>query len=269
MNMNEFAGASEWKREFGFLDKCGLATVYLTILGLAQSNRDIRKLVELLPDYCRLLRNDVIKFEAFWLREVTRPDKCEPRERSEDELNFLRWLLGKQCPDKKVSTGYYVDALKTAQTDQEFAGELRGEYNLPGVNVLSHESRLGHGYAHFRTMLDRVDVDLEVWVTPDQYHLVVRIPLWQTQLTEELTHYFLGKMPPFMMVGEGLLSSEEGRQMLPSYCLPAANFFRFLDGGNPCYTVLPEFAENLASSLRAMGIPLAGDIVAISKEAQS
>lgn len=252
----EFAGAGEWEREFGFLREFGLECVYLNILILAlnkQEKSEIRRQVNLLPDYARLLRQDLIKFEKFWQKY---------------RLDFAMrtWALESQYPEARTAKGYYLRALRNGSSVVDC------RYESPGQEyVVASEKTLGRGISQFEVRL--FGQTFHVWCqnttlpeklmdcTPETRlrDLLVGIFIDRDQLTEELAHSLLSL--PYRDYRIGMANGG----VVLHYPIDRE---RTIDGqgipelpeedGYPVAT--PEFLRFVSAVLKEYGVPIEGDI---------
>lgn len=243
--MSEFSGSGRWERDFSFLDKFGLETVYLTILGLAQSVSDIRKLMALLPNYCQLLRNDVIRLESFWKEEVS----CcvvQNSHRSRVEMDVLSWLLDKQYPQRTKTRGYYACRLTEGARETPFVDSFAIHSKPVTVGGM-----VGYGTDHFRVVLfDQVFI-LGCYHSPKSEHLLVQVMFWESRLDETLTHKFLG-LPPYFLV-DARLSGCKGRRVGLGYLIPIEEVAVALAKFDSEPSV---FTDALVAALVKLGLPV-------------
>ncbi len=256
---SEFVGNGRWDRDFSFLDKCGLATVYLTILGLAQSVTEIRKLIDLLPAYCRLLRNDVIRLEKFWQEEIGKKNpKVKGRVLSPAQLSTFEWLLSELCPEQLVATEYYrrslVEGAQTQLTDLQTFVDL-------GSQIMCPEMAADGSRQHFRAVMFGQVFWLGCWLLPDKQTILVRFTLYQIRLSEQITHSLLS-LPPYgtTIVNEG--SSRKGAQVNLCYIPPTDKLMPYID--TTTCMVRPGFIEMLIQWLQETGLPLEEPGVSVS-----
>jgi hypothetical protein len=255
---SEFVGNGRWDRDFSFLNKCGLTTVYLTILGLTQSVNDIRKLVALLPGYCRLLRNDIIRLEKFWQEEIGerhQPKGTRAKALTKAQLATFEWLLTEQCPEQQKAWEYYTTCLASKIQLVPYPCLQHGHESDKFGTLISCREMIGHGYEHFRVALFGQVFRLGCWVFPDKEHVLVRLVMWQSRLDELITYQLMG-LPPYTACGSAVWSSARGSQINLTWCLPAEKLLHFLDGGKSHYSVKPGFTDTLSQALREMGMPI-------------
>ena len=193
----EFGGEGAWEREFGFLKEFGLHSLYLTILTLARSKTEILNLAELVPDYGRLMRNDVIRLQQFWTKYFdSNEEKVKPR--SQRELSAISWVLENQCPDKAKATRYYLYKLRT------LPGWVRAELHEDKLIIASVQTA-GKPVHQFRTKLLGIDMHVSVWTFHEvqeqgepKVGIKVRMVFPCKYLTEPLAFGLSKFMPDFV-----------------------------------------------------------------------
>lgn len=205
----KFAGAAKWKRDFPLLNNYDLDKVYLTILSLAKSVRDVRRLHNFLPENCRLLRCDLIKLEEYWQSVILPLGRSESQKRDDQEL--IRWILLRQCPSWSNYQSYYAANLKSRAIPRP---KLESDESLhrPFHFKLHQHSETYVLYDYGSTLIDADEnegiftakicglpfhIEFRIWQTGEIIEMLARLMTEFHLLTEPATYQLLEKMPAY------------------------------------------------------------------------
>jgi hypothetical protein len=255
----------DWDRQFGFLKAEGMHHVYLALMTLARSARDIERLHTLLPDNCRLLQDDLRAFKDFWVSQCN-PTTSERKERLLLD-SAVEWLLERECSGKSLRQ-YYARRL--------LAGRA-GNSDDPELDIWNHRIYLpswryrqgSELHGNFVVTLHGMHCLTYCSLSRDQQQLLVQICIPTLGLTEAITHKLLsmppakwwcyqeGEVPYQLMLDAGpFLNLVQPGSLWP---LPEMENLVTTEtlaqvGYHTC--VLPAFPEQLKRSLESIGIPV-------------
>lgn len=258
--------SKEWNTKFPFLNKNKLTGLYLTILAMVHSTKDIKMLHETLEKNQRLLRNDLINFEDFWKKYF------HPSDNSKDTLeaahNWLLFTQAEAAEGKHYNTSYYKEHIIKHAHEPE-TGNLVNENGLRFTSrhfmILSSQNSIGHGDGHFRTsLMENPNVErifsLSCFLSKDKQEVIIQLAINEYDLTEELT-YVLSQLPPYVASTEGC-SSWGGTRIKLSYAISTKTLAHFLteyqdpncSGCEPYFIALEGFTDQLRFKMYDSGI---------------
>jgi len=254
---NKFSGAREWKDEFSFLAKTELDHLYLMILGMAKSKRDIERLHSLLDGNCRLLRRDLIKLENFWEKYFSsQKNRLAESKLSTLDDELVRWLFSSQCGGKN-NFRYYFDYLSTKVLALGWPWPTMNKASM----IVSYPENIGHGYTNFFGSIFDAAVDLECYLSRDRKNIFVNLLIDESNLTEDVAYRF-GQIPLELMHTQ-VFQPREGRGIRLFYYLPAADLLEPLSEfseinchGETYFLARDSFLSKFEVALKESGAPI-------------
>lgn len=254
LEIKDFSGAREWRDKFNFLEKNGLDHLYLFILEMATSKRELARLHNSLAPNLKLLRHHFIDLERFWEEHF----KGGGLIRSKNKLNdvYFQWLVSHLSKDKN-NTHYYLDHLFSKGLPCG-RNELISDSNV--VLVSNKDGCTVYEAKYFMFGIFQASFDLECWASKDG--IVVIFHIDQDFLTEELT-YQLSQLPEYHICAVG--TGKHGMKINMAYIFLSEDFLKSLESFGPqdyagyhWFKVSRDFAPKLGEKLRSMGIPVEG-----------
>ena len=268
MKEKKIPGVREWNAKFSFLNKTGLNHLYLTILAMAQSKTDIKRIHNSLDPNKKILRNDLIELENFW-EKYFKGDKKEAA---------INWLFTEQSTFivynsynrkneiiEKNNTNYYYDYLASKRLMRD-VNEKRSAHRLYSF-IISDKDRL-YREAHFVTKLFNEVLVLKCYLGIYDENVLVKLTINEKKLTEELT-YKLSQLPPYEMEYNES-SCGAGREIDFTYYISAGGLTKLLteyplpDGylcGGSFFVASEEFVKQLTIKMKQLEvIPVDGEI---------
>ena len=256
LNSN-FPGAREWRDKFYFLKNNGTEHLFLFLLGIAQSKRDLNRLHDCLAPNTRLLRPQLIDLENFWEKYFLDKNQVGKRTKALSAKN-LNWIIY-NIQGSGNNTKYYLDYLLSRSISSRKVEGMLGQ----DIMVVNGPTGVGHGGNHFVAEIFQTNFDLECRVDAARKNLSVCIYVWQNILTEELTHK-IGELPGYYARVAGA-STDRGLHLDLIYAFPAAGLIEYLEeftikNHSGCFYFKPsqEFIEKLQEKLQSVGVALDG-----------
>lgn len=258
-------------------------TVYLMLMAGAQSVRDLRAMHgELLPDNARLLREDLRVLEKAWMEfhgEAESVDDTRPGRRMSDDARRMmiqgalqyatlirreeRRGIGRvEHFDPVIRTAdltdYYVSKLKGNRHANSISGD-RGNVRDPNRSYSREDamrSMLGFGLdTDFIAVIEQRCFEVQLssysWVSGIEAHIMIP----QQQLTEQLTHTLLTKLPNFHVAQTAW--SEERGEVWVGFSIGTDDLKQLLvgeEGASKDFSVTPEFLPALNAAIKETGI---------------
>jgi len=174
--------ANEWYERFPFLKGHVLDQVYRTLVQVAVSKRDLKRLMGMLDPKSRLLRKEFQLLEGFY--DLLRENEVPPVKKVEDEPT-TEWLLME--PSRKQNLcAYYLSALEKQKREYLYK---------PEEQVCSDHYAYGRGTVHFEVSIFGTDLSAKIWYQPEEKLVGFSIIVEREQLTEDLTYKLLNQMP--------------------------------------------------------------------------
>jgi hypothetical protein len=193
-------GGERWQREFGFLKDTGIEPLLLLLLALARSKTGLRRLHDLLPENCRLLRPDLLRLTDFWEGMYERqPGGIQlDDDRAASALSALR----RTCL-KRGLVNYYRKRIQQSQsTDFETFGWLTHGWIGSWLNPTSPGYMVAWGSGGFTAKLFGGKCHIECAIQKDDsQRIIVVLGVQMDSLTEPLTHGIL-QLPSSQRLGK-------------------------------------------------------------------
>lgn len=202
----------EWKKNFSFLKITGLEFLYLGILAMATSKRNVFHLHSLLQPEEQIFKDDLIKLANFWEQNIKTSD---PHQTSKD------WLFG-GLANGSNNTRYYLDYIASKGLELRVDEE---QNFVHGKLILSSTGRERYGTIHYVISLQSlksnncIELGLECYLSENEECIIVRLVTYQNNLNEPWS-YFLSNLPSYVI--RSTLIGERGKEIGLTYSLPAA-----------------------------------------------
>ncbi|MFC1687269.1 hypothetical protein ACFL0L_01725 [Patescibacteria group bacterium] len=271
MAHSHFNHQTVWEDKFSFLKRCGMEAVYLFILAVATSVRDLEKIHSWLEPNQRLLREDLTALTDYWskLFELKAPTGG-PRLREDVIKSMLKRLCeknGLRIRQTHDLTKYYMaklDADRKKETQFQMMSGCRPIYCI--------DEQLGHGLDHFIAEFeDGTMIKLGCRISEDKANFGIRFVLWQYDLTEESTHRLLSiDALRQSLIGnrmERLTTDVSGTEIDFWFVVPMDRLYdlfevRPLQGhsvhSDSEYVIKPDSYGALLDVLKSLGLPING-----------
>lgn len=235
--------------------------VFMTMLVVSRSKRQLRERHDALSENCRLMRQDYLELEAAWDQLYPQGYEAGPDAQTlACLLDTLRRSGTRRVKDRDL-TGYYLRRLDAGQEKLD----VRITTGIQST-IFTCPQRKGHGGEHFTTTLFGHEFRVGFQLTADGEHIVVRFMIWEYDLTEPLVHALLTKLPQFQISSGYSSSSWGGEEAGMCYILDRVGLQEHLvlkDGegenvvvGGECHIAQPGFIPEVLRRLTALGVPI-------------
>lgn len=178
--------AEYWKSSFGILDTVGAGPLFWVMLMAARSASHLEKLHDLLPEDCKLLRDDLVAFKAFW--KLLWGSKLPKGRQQRLPEQSAQVALSRFLPERGMWR-YYAICLERGRKGYSKVG------HVPIFSVPINKLELGQSWAAYQAKLYGVDCLILIFLDEDKGVLNVGVEVPRYELTESFTHLLLN-LPP-------------------------------------------------------------------------
>lgn len=232
--------------------------LFLTLLGMARSVRDVRRLHQLLPTDCQLSRDDLIALEEFWKDHFHYDANKQASPNIDSDVAFC--IFDRLIPPYRLRA-YYRRVIEQDRPNIANPGSSSQIYKYQ--RILSNPERICRGYTHFVAVMQLgVGLECGAYVSETRDKVIIFFSLWEGKLDECLTHSII-QLPVYSLINQGRsASSVNGTEINLAYLFNPVDILPHLDqldhtkDHSDDYVAKESFCPFLLKKLQTMGLPI-------------